>query len=89
MMTARPGYPGPYRRTGRVPAAAVLATALVLPLAGPAAADGEKVKLPVVPARLEAGDPCTGGSAARATAVPWEQQNLQLARTWEFGAGKG
>ncbi|MEU2836786.1 S8 family serine peptidase [Streptomyces sp. NPDC007076] len=89
MMTARPGHPGPYRRTGRVPAAAVLATALVLPLAGPAAADGEKVKLPVVPARLEAGDPCTGGSAARATAVPWEQQNLQLARTWEFGAGKG
>ncbi|MEV7958299.1 hypothetical protein AB0O83_31435, partial [Streptomyces sp. NPDC088141] len=42
-----------------------------------------------MPARLEAGDPCTGGSKARATAVPWEQQNLQLARTWAFGKGAG
>lgn len=78
------------RRTGRVPAAAFLAAAMVLPVAGAAAAaDGEKVRLPVMPARLDAGDPCTGGSKARATAVPWEQQNLQLARTWEFGRGRG
>ncbi|MCX5113430.1 S8 family serine peptidase [Streptomyces sp. NBC_00378] len=81
---------GPGRRTGRVVAAALLASALVLPVAGPAAAaDGEKVRLPVMPARLDARDPCTGGSKARATAVPWEQQNLQLARTWEFGRGAG
>lgn len=77
------------RRAGRVPAAALLAAAMVLPAAGPAAADGEKVRLPVMPARLDAGDPCTGGSKARATAVPWEQQNLQLARTWTFGRGAG
>jgi subtilisin family serine protease len=77
------------RRAGRIPAAALLAAAMVLPAAGPAAADGEKVRLPVMPARLDAGDPCTGGSKARATAVPWEQQNLQLARTWTFGRGAG
>ncbi|WP_329593815.1 S8 family serine peptidase [Streptomyces sp. NBC_01005] len=77
------------RRAGRVPAAALLAAAMALPAAGPAAADGEKVRLPVMPARLDAGDPCTGGSKARATAVPWEQQNLQLARTWTFGRGAG
>ncbi|WP_406529924.1 S8 family serine peptidase [Streptomyces sp. I8-5] len=77
------------RRAGRVPAAALLAAAMVLPAAGTAAADGEKVRLPVMPARLDAGDPCTGGSKARATAVPWEQQNLQLARTWTFGRGAG
>ncbi|MFB6992304.1 S8 family serine peptidase, partial [Streptomyces sp. NPDC056304] len=90
-MTPRPrgGY-GLRRRAGRLPAAALLAAALVLPGAGPAtAADGQKVRLPVMPARLEAGDPCTGGSKARATAVPWEQQNLQLARTWAFGKGAG
>ncbi|MFJ6016957.1 S8 family serine peptidase [Streptomyces sp. NPDC092952] len=67
-----------------------LAAALVLPAAGPSiAADGEKVRLPVVPTRLDAGDPCTGASGARATAVPWEQRNLQLARTWESGLGAG
>ncbi|MFF2326499.1 MULTISPECIES: S8 family serine peptidase [unclassified Streptomyces] len=64
--------------------------ALVPAAAGPAGADdGQKVSLPVMPARLEAGDPCTGGSDARATAVPWEQQNLQLDRTWAFGRGAG
>ncbi|MFJ2628752.1 S8 family serine peptidase [Streptomyces sp. NPDC087532] len=90
-MTPRPrGRCGLRRRTGRLRAAALLAAALVLPGAGPAtAADGQKVRLPVMPARLEAGDPCTGGSKARATAVPWEQQNLQLARTSAFGKGAG
>ncbi|MFB6873375.1 S8 family serine peptidase [Streptomyces sp. NPDC056323] len=83
--------PGSGVRRGPGPvSAALLAAVLVLPVAGSAAAaDGEKVRLPVMPARLDAGDPCTGGSKARATAVPWEQQNLQLARTWEFGRGAG
>ncbi|MEV6160694.1 S8 family serine peptidase [Streptomyces sp. NPDC052052] len=84
------GWCGRLRRTGRVLVTAPLAAALVLPMAGPVgAADGQKVSLPVIPARLEAGDPCTGGSGARATAVPWEQQSLQLDRTWTFGRGAG
>ncbi|WP_232838881.1 S8 family serine peptidase [Streptomyces geranii] len=42
-----------------------------------------------MPSRLDADDACTGASGERATAVPWEQQSLQLPRAWEFSGGAG
>ncbi|WP_371667469.1 S8 family serine peptidase [Streptomyces sp. NBC_00289] len=51
------------------------------------AADPKPLRLPVMPARLDADADCTGSSAQRATTVPWEQQRLQLTRAWEFSSG--
>ncbi|WP_324787461.1 S8 family serine peptidase [Streptomyces sp. H51] len=53
------------------------------------AASGDPVRLPVMPSRLPADADCTGGSATVAEAVPWEQVNLQLSRTRQFGTGAG
>ncbi|MCX5401156.1 S8 family serine peptidase [Streptomyces sp. NBC_00102] len=53
------------------------------------AADDTPVRLPVMPARLDADAVCTGASAQRATTVPWEQRSLQLTRTWPFSDGSG
>ncbi|MFG2283470.1 S8 family serine peptidase [Streptomyces asoensis] len=54
-----------------------------------AAADDGPVRLPVMPARLDADAACTGASAQRATTAPWEQGNLQLTATWPFSDGAG
>ncbi|MEU6537078.1 S8 family serine peptidase [Streptomyces sp. NPDC047000] len=64
-------------------------SAAVLAGAADAAASGGTVKLPVMPSRLSAGTACTGRSAQVVSAMPWEQQNLQLTRTWQFGSGAG
>ncbi|MFI6339568.1 S8 family serine peptidase [Streptomyces sp. NPDC050535] len=64
----------------------------LLPLVGgpeASAADGTPVRLPVMPARLDADTACTSASTQRATTVPWEQRNLQLTRTWPFSDGSG
>ncbi|WP_328723571.1 S8 family serine peptidase [Streptomyces sp. NBC_00247] len=53
------------------------------------AADEAPVRLPVMPARLDADAVCTSASAQRATTVPWEQRSLQLTRTWPFSDGSG
>ncbi|MFD6426146.1 S8 family serine peptidase [Streptomyces sp. NPDC060198] len=53
------------------------------------AADDTPVRLPVMPARLDADAVCTSASAQRATTVPWEQRSLQLTRTWPFSDGSG
>ncbi|WP_319675231.1 S8 family serine peptidase [Streptomyces sp. ME18-1-4] len=64
-------------------------TMVVGPMAAVGAASGDPVRLPVVPSRLAAGAACTGASDTVAKAMPWEQQNLQLTRTQEFGTGAG
>ncbi|MFD5625965.1 S8 family serine peptidase [Streptomyces sp. NPDC127072] len=63
----------------------------LLPLAGgfQASADDTPVRLPVMPARLDADAACTSPSSQRATTVPWEQRSLQLTRTWPFSDGSG
>ncbi|MFD9393342.1 S8 family serine peptidase [Streptomyces sp. NPDC060000] len=64
-------------------------TAVIMTPPAADAASGGTVRLPVLPSRLAAGAACTGGSAEVFSAVPWEQQNLQLAGTWRFGGGAG
>ncbi|MFJ4830558.1 S8 family serine peptidase [Streptomyces sp. NPDC088747] len=63
----------------------------LLPLVGgfQASADDTPVRLPVMPARLDADAACTSTSSQRATTVPWEQRSLQLTRTWPFSDGSG
>lgn len=53
-----------------------------------AAPQADGVRLPVVTSRLAAGAPCAGGSASVASAVPWEQRSLGLARTWQTVHGR-
>jgi hypothetical protein len=77
------------RRRRLLPPLLSMVTALAVTAGPAAAAPGATVRLPVVPARLTAGAACTGASGERATAVPWEQQSLQLARTWQFAGGAG
>ncbi|GHH80296.1 type VII secretion-associated serine protease [Streptomyces sulfonofaciens] len=66
----------------------LLATTIGTAAVASAAPEGS-VKLPVMPSRLDAGDPCTGASAKVASAAPWEQRNLELPRTWQFAGGAG
>ncbi|WP_299531499.1 S8 family serine peptidase [uncultured Streptomyces sp.] len=72
---------------------APLAAGSVLVPVTPAAAvpedTGTTVKLPVLVSALDADQACRRGSTSRATAVPWEQQSLQLSRTWAFSSGAG
>ncbi|MFK0169511.1 S8 family serine peptidase [Streptomyces sp. NPDC090306] len=80
------------RRTAR-PASAglalLVAAGALTVTAAPASAAGGTVRLPVLPATVDADDPCTAGSSQRATAVPWEQTGLQLGRAWQFASGAG
>ncbi|MFJ8490002.1 S8 family serine peptidase [Streptomyces sp. NPDC094038] len=74
------------------PLAAALALTAVLSAAGAGAATAagsSTVRLPVLPARVDAGKPCTAGSDQRAADVPWEQVSLQLDRTWQVASGTG
>ncbi|WP_327179808.1 S8 family serine peptidase [Streptomyces sp. NBC_01335] len=70
-----------------------LAAFLVVLPATPAVADGTgsgtTVALPVLSSVLDENQACRRSSPARATAVPWEQQSLQLSRTWRFASGSG
>ncbi|WP_436851234.1 S8 family serine peptidase [Streptomyces asoensis] len=78
-------------RTARMLTVSLCLGALLPLVSGPetAAADDAPVRLPVMPARLDADAACTGASAQRATTVPWEQGNLQLTGTWPFSDGSG
>ncbi|MFF7467685.1 S8 family serine peptidase [Streptomyces sp. NPDC008092] len=69
--------------------ALVLTGALSAAGTGAATAAGSTVRLPVLPARVDAGKPCTAGSEQRAADVPWEQVSLQLGRTWQVASGTG
>ena len=86
--------PEPHRPRPRRALPAVLA--LLLPtaavLAAPAVAyadDGPTVRLPVMRSQLADGAACVGRAGPVATTLPWEQQSLGLARTWQFADGAG
>ncbi|WP_432132939.1 S8 family serine peptidase [Streptomyces tendae] len=71
----------------------VLGSLLLVPTAGVAIAAASSsedgVELPPLVAVLGSDDPCTKASKVTASAVPWEQQSLELTRTWRFGNGSG
>ncbi|MEV7080012.1 S8 family serine peptidase [Streptomyces sp. NPDC093516] len=70
--------------------AAVLAAAALTMAAPAAAADGgPTVKLPVMHSVLAADAGCTKASTAKATAVPWEHQSLELPRAAQISQGEG
>ncbi|MEV1066439.1 S8 family serine peptidase [Streptomyces sp. NPDC050263] len=66
---------------------------LLLPSAAFAAVVGaphaESVKLPVMPAVLAEGDPCTEASPRTVRAEPRYQRTLNLQQSWRFGRGSG
>jgi membrane-anchored mycosin MYCP len=73
-----------------------VALALLLPTAGalvaPAVAyadDGPTVRLPVMRSQLTDEANCVDKAGPVATTLPWEQQSLDLARTWQFADGAG
>ncbi|MFF4172328.1 S8 family serine peptidase [Streptomyces sp. NPDC001744] len=70
---------------------AVAATLLaVVPLAAPVpAVAADSVELPVVPAVLAPGEPCTGASEETAREAPWTRQALGLKRAWSLADGGG
>ncbi|WP_159054297.1 S8 family serine peptidase [Streptomyces sp. AS58] len=76
---------------GLVSAAAALSLLLPLPAfaAGRDTARAEPVELPVMPAVLEAGDPCTGSSSRMVRAEPAYQRTLNLEQAWRFSRGGG
>lgn len=67
--------------------------ALLMPAVGvPTAASADNnptVQLPVMHSQLAADATCTDKSGSVAKMLPWEQQSLQLARTWQFAVGAG
>lgn len=68
----------------------LLTTVTALGVSAPSAtAAGATVRLPVLKSQLADGAGCTGASGNVASAVPWEQQSLDLARTWQLGNGAG
>ncbi|WP_327136480.1 S8 family serine peptidase [Streptomyces sp. NBC_01340] len=68
----------------------LLTTVTALGVSAPSAtAAGATVRLPVLKSQLADGAGCTGASSNVASAVPWEQQSLDLARTWQLGNGAG
>ncbi|MET8942592.1 S8 family serine peptidase [Streptomyces sp. NPDC004542] len=80
----------PARRVWRALVALLgVSTAVIGPAAGAGALSADTVRLPVMPSRLAAGSACTGDSGTVVKAVPWEQQNLQLARTRPLGSAAG
>ncbi|MER6165616.1 S8 family serine peptidase [Streptomyces violaceorubidus] len=99
-MNRRPGQRAPRPSTGPGPAVRLKVSLLLPPVltaaavlaAGPAAvaADGApSVKLPVMNAVLADDAGCTGRSTAKATALPWEHQSLELPRAARISQGAG
>ncbi|MEU6290890.1 S8 family serine peptidase [Streptomyces sp. NPDC046988] len=99
-MNRRPGQRAPRPSTGPGPAVRLKVSLLLPPVltaaavlaAGPAAvaADGAPtVKLPVMNAVLADDADCTGPSTAKATALPWEHQSLELPRAARISQGAG
>ncbi|QLH26627.1 S8 family serine peptidase [Streptomyces sp. Rer75] len=77
-----------HRRTvARAVAAALLTTAPLAVQAPPATADS--VELPVIPAVLAPGKPCTEASGETARDEPWTRQALGLSRSRQLADGHG
>ncbi|MFI5998697.1 S8 family serine peptidase [Streptomyces sp. NPDC051362] len=69
--------------------ATALLAAMALTAAVPASAAPRSTRLLVIPSKLSDGQACTGPSDQRASALPWAQQSLGLARTWALTQGDG